>query len=85
MPSFVAITGTLLAAYTFSYVYTFIKNTVNARKSGLPAIYLPWKSQHIVCMLISPPLRGWFEQHLPAVVFSRLTLCIYGWENFQRD
>lgn len=84
MPSLLVIAVTLLAAYAFTYIYTFIRNVINARKTGLPSIWVPWNQQHIVWMLISPPLRGWFEQHLPARIFNRLTLCIYGWEFFQR-
>lgn len=80
-----AIATTLLLAYVLTYIYSFVRNAINARKTGFPSIYVPWNQQHIIWMLISPPLRGWLEQNLPAAIFDRLTLTIYGWEFFQRQ
>ena len=84
MPSFLTIAGTLIAAYALTYIYAFVRNAFNGRETGFPTIWVPWHPQFIIWILISPPLRGWFEQHLPTRIFNRLTLCIYGWEFFQR-
>jgi hypothetical protein len=84
MPALLPILATLLAAYALTYAYTFAKNAINARKTGFPSIFVPWSQQHILWMLTSPPMRGWYEQHLPSFIFNRLALCIYGWEFHQR-
>lgn len=84
LPSLSTIAASLVGAYILSYIYAFIRNALNARKTGLPSIYVPVHQQNFLWMIISPPLRGWFEARLSTRLFNRLTLTIYGWKFFQR-
>lgn len=75
MPSLITLFGGLLALWIASNLYAFARNYLNARKTGFPTICVPWNPNNIPWMLISPPLRGWFEQHLPAFIFNRPSPC----------
>ena len=80
MASVLLICGTLVAAYFSTFIYCLIRNLFNVRKTGLPAIIVPFDQNHILWMMFSVPYQQWFREHLPEVVYSRLSLCMYGWE-----
>ncbi|KAK3696343.1 hypothetical protein LTR37_018008 [Vermiconidia calcicola] len=80
MASVLLICGTLIAAYFSTFIYCLIRNLFNARKTGLPAIIVPFDQNHILWMMFSVPYQQWFREHLPRVVYDRLVLCMYGWE-----
>lgn len=84
MPSFITVAATAVAVLILSYVYAFAKNTFDARNTGFPSIYLPIAQDNIVWMLTSVPLRHFLRANLPARIFNRLNLSIYGWEFHHR-
>lgn len=80
MPSILAIIATAAGAYFLTFIYKLIRNFYYAKKSGFPAIIIPWDQNHFVWMVACVPLRPWFKRNLPTWIWNRLTLCIYGWE-----
>jgi len=86
MHSFLTIVAALVAVYLSTCVYGFVRNLINARKTGLPSVWLPFIDQdNIPWVMFSTPLRAWLQEHLPAWIFDRVTLAIYGWEFHQRN
>lgn len=80
MPSVLAILATATVAYFLTFIYALIRNLLNARKTGLPYIIIPWDQNHLLWMVTCVPLRPWFERNLPTIIWERLNMCIYGWE-----
>ena len=80
MPSLLTIFGTLLIAYFLTFIYALIRNLLNARKTRLPYIIIPWDQNHILWMVISVPLRPYFKEYLPTWLWNRIALTIYGFE-----
>ncbi|KAF7194197.1 Cytochrome P450 monooxygenase [Pseudocercospora fuligena] len=80
MPSYVTIGVALVVVYFSSFVYRFLKNWRNARKSGLPYFFVPLDQNHFIWMIISVPLRPWLKRNLPTWITDRISLCIYGHE-----
>ena len=80
MPSISIILATAAAAYFFSFIYKLARNFINAKRSGLPYIVIPWDQNHLVWIITCVPLRPWFKRNLPTWLWNRVTLCIYGWE-----
>lgn len=80
MPSVLTIAATTVVAYLSTFIYCFIRNFSNSRKTGFPSIIVPWDQNHMVWMIISVPLRPWLQRRLPKWIYDRISLCIYGWE-----
>lgn len=80
MPLFLAIVGSLLLVYSSSLVYRLLANLLDARKSGLPWLVIPWDQDHFVWMMTSVPLRPWLKKNAPKWIYDRLSLTIYGFE-----
>ncbi|TKA66445.1 hypothetical protein B0A55_10006 [Friedmanniomyces simplex] len=80
MPSLVTIAASLVAAYFSTFVYCFIRNLLNARKSGFPIVIIPWDQNHWAWMLLGVPLRPLLKKWLPKPIWERLALSIYGFE-----
>jgi hypothetical protein len=64
------LTATLLS----TYIYTFFKNVIAGRKSGLPVIPLPVTPNAILWMVVAVPLRPWLKERLPEFIYRRLVL-----------
>jgi cytochrome P450 len=80
MASLLTIVGSLVLVYCLSLVYRLLVNLVNAKKSGLPYIFIPLDQNHFIWMLVSVPLRPWLTRNMPKWVNDRLSLTIYGFE-----
>lgn len=80
MPLFLAIVGSLVLVYCSSLAYRLFVNLLDARKSGLPYIIIPWDQNHFVWMMTSVPLRPWLKKNAPKWIYDRLSLTIYGFE-----
>ena len=83
-PSLLTVLGSLFVAYSSIFIYRLVRNTIYARQSGLPSIYVPWDQNHFVWMVVSVPLRPHLQQWLPKFVYDRIVLTIYGWEFHER-
>lgn len=77
---FLRVATTLVFAYVSTFIYRFIRNFLNARKSGFPSIIVPIDQNHLLWIILSVPLRPLLQKWLPKVVYERLALTIYGWE-----
>lgn len=84
MPSILAVTAALIAAYLSTFLYCFIRNFCTARKTGFPSVIVPWDQNHFFWMAFSVPLRPYLQRWLPKAVYNRIILTIYGWEFHER-
>ncbi|KAJ4396801.1 hypothetical protein N0V93_001023 [Gnomoniopsis smithogilvyi] len=80
MASTLAILGSFLIIYCISLLYRISRNLVNARRSGLPYIIIPWDQNSFLWMVVSVPLRPWLATHMPKWINDRLSLTIWGFE-----
>ncbi|KAF2208629.1 hypothetical protein CERZMDRAFT_48985 [Cercospora zeae-maydis SCOH1-5] len=81
MPSYIALGAAILIGwYLSTYLYNFIRNTIHARKSGLPWFFVPWDQNSFFWMVASVPLRPYLSRMLPAWIWKRLALTIYSFE-----
>lgn len=72
--------GALVITWFSSYVYSLLRNFINARNSGLPYIFVPWDQNSFVWMVLNVPLQPILESRLPQWMYDRLSLTIYGHE-----
>lgn len=77
---FVRVVATLALLYFSTFAYCFVRNYLNARKSGFPSIIVPIDQNHVLWMILSVPLRPWLQKYLPGFIYKRLALTIYCWE-----
>ncbi|KAJ4422651.1 hypothetical protein N0V82_002655 [Gnomoniopsis sp. IMI 355080] len=80
MASTLAIVGSLLVIYCISLLYRILQNLLNAKRSGLPYIIIPWDQNSFLWMVVSVPLRPWLATHMPTWINDRLSLTIFGFE-----
>ncbi|CAJ2509377.1 Uu.00g144030.m01.CDS01 [Anthostomella pinea] len=72
MPSIAVIAVGLLAAYCATFVYKFVRNYINARKTGLPMIFVPWDQNSFFWMAFSVPLRPHLQKWLPKWIMTEM-------------
>lgn len=70
----------LAVIYFTSYGYALIRNIVNARKSGLPYVVVPWDQNSFFWMVANVPLQPILQNLLPEWIYGRLSLTFYGHE-----
>lgn len=70
----------LFAIWAGSNLWSLYKNYLSARKTGLPIVICPVNPYHPLWLIFSVPLRPLFEKYLPAWIYRRLNLAIYGFE-----
>ncbi|KAK0305678.1 hypothetical protein LTR82_016686 [Friedmanniomyces endolithicus] len=80
MPSFLTIALALATAYLSTFIYSFLRNLLAARKSGFPLLLIPWDQNHLLWMVLCVPLRPHLQKWLPKPLWDRLALSIYGFE-----
>ncbi|PIA91796.1 hypothetical protein CB0940_09194 [Cercospora beticola] len=80
MPSYTAVAAILVGLYFSKYLYNFIRNTIYARKSGLPYFFVPWDQNSFFWMVASVPLQPYLSKLLPSWIWKRLALTIYSFE-----
>jgi hypothetical protein len=74
------ILSALTACWILSNIWTLTKNFLAARQSGFPAYITPTNPANPLWMISQVYLRPIFEKLLPAAVFERISISIYGWE-----
>jgi len=84
MPSFLTIVASLLLIYCSSLTYRLLVNLIDARKSGIPYVVIPWDQNAFFWMICSVPLRPWLTKNMPRWIYDRLSLTIYGFEFLER-
>lgn len=84
MPSYTAVALALLTIYLSTFIYKFGRNYLQARKSGLPYLCVPWDQNHFIWMVASVPSRPYLKKHLPAWIWDRLALTIYSFEHTEK-
>ena len=72
--------STLIAVYALSGVWTLFQHFLVARRSGFPAYISPANPANPVWMVLQVFVRPALEKLLPAAVFERINVTIYGWE-----
>lgn len=77
MPSYLTIAFSCFLAYISTFVYCFIRNLTNARRTGFPSIIVPWDQNHLIWIVISVPLRPLLAKWLPRFIYERLSLTMY--------
>ncbi|KAM3417235.1 hypothetical protein BST61_g5494 [Cercospora zeina] len=81
MLSYPALAAAILVGWYFSaYLYNFVRNTIYARRSGLPWFFVPWDQNSFFWMVASVPLRPYLSRLLPSWIWKRLALTIYSFE-----
>jgi len=80
MPSVLLVLTTLVVAYSSTFIYCFIRNLINGRKTGIPLILLPIDANWIPWMIAGVALKQWFQDNLPRSIYMRLVTTIYGYE-----
>ncbi|KAI5365151.1 Putative cytochrome P450 [Septoria linicola] len=84
MPSYTAFALVVVSLYLSTFAYNFIRNFLNARKSGLPYFCVPWDQNHFLWMILSVPLRPHLKKALPAYIWDRLALTVYSFEHTEK-
>lgn len=72
--------GALAVICICSYGYSLLRNFFNARKSGLPYVFVPWDQNSFFWMVACVPLQPILQNNLPTWIYDRLSLTIYGYE-----
>jgi cytochrome P450 len=80
----VGIFGVLVVLYLTNFTYRLFRNVAAAKSIGLPFLVYPIDPSNIIWLLTSVPLRPWLKRILPAQIWKRLTLTIYGWEFYEK-
>ncbi|CZT21923.1 uncharacterized protein RCC_07790 [Ramularia collo-cygni] len=80
MLSMFTVIAALIVIYFSSYGYALLRNYFNARKSGLPYVFVPWDQDGYFWMAASVPLQPFMQRFLPEWIYTRLSLTIYGHE-----
>lgn len=80
MPSILLVITTLVAAYSSTFIYCFIRNLINGRKTGIPLILVPIDANWIPWMIGGVAFKQWFQENLPRNIYMRLATTIYGHE-----
>ncbi|OAP63844.1 hypothetical protein AYL99_03071 [Fonsecaea erecta] len=78
--SWIAVLVTLYGLWVASTLWNLFKNYLSARKTGLPIVVFPFNNYHPIWMILSVPLRPFFERFLPAWVYRPINLATYGFE-----
>lgn len=77
------VTLCLYVAYVF---LAYIQNAIVAHRTGFPTVHVPfWQQNHPIWMVAGPTSRKWIKRNLPAWLFNRIALTIYGLEFYQRE
>lgn len=90
MISIVNFVSSFLALFIVYFVAnrlgTYVLNVFKARKTGLPIVYGPPLAQNAIFWVIAGPIsRPWLKKKLPAWLYNRIVLTVYGVEFFQKD
>lgn len=72
--------ATILALLATSFAYNLVQNIIKARAMGLPVVFVPLDQAHLLWVIVGPHLRRPLERILPARLWERLSLSIFGWE-----
>ncbi|KAF1822771.1 cytochrome P450 [Dissoconium aciculare CBS 342.82] len=80
MYTIVTIVVALLAIIFAQSIYNLINNLNAARRSNLPHFILPFDQNAFVWVVASVPLRPWLKKNLPAWLYHRVAMTIYGFE-----
>lgn len=66
--------------YLLFSLWKLLGNYRQGRASGFDSVVCPVNPNNLIWMVLSPVLVHNMEQYLPAALFRRLRLAIYGWE-----
>jgi cytochrome P450 len=76
--------ASIFLLYVLSCVFTFVRNVVAARKTGLPVILVPINQDAPPWVVFSVPYRFQIKARLPTWLWNRISITIYGWEYHDR-
>jgi len=85
MSLLVKVIGTLLLLYVSSCLYCLIRNILIARKTGFPCMVTPVNQEALPWVVLSVGKRQWLKDSLPAWLWDRIYMTIYGWEYHERN
>jgi cytochrome P450 len=68
------------AFYTLQCLTRIFREWRKARVSGIPYMIAPVHPENLVWMIFSPMFQKQLERYLPAWIYSRISMNIYGWE-----
>jgi hypothetical protein len=80
MVGFITVLLGLSAAYLLSSVYSLYRNYRIALASGVPVIVCPVNPDNIIWIVIKVPLQPTLQKILPAFLYDRIKISIFGWE-----
>ncbi|KAF2136195.1 uncharacterized protein K452DRAFT_280347 [Aplosporella prunicola CBS 121167] len=72
--------ATLLVVFAFRCIYNLIRNFIRARSIKLPIVLVPVDQSQLLWLLLSPFNRHRLQRILPASIWRRVALTIFGWE-----
>jgi hypothetical protein len=75
----------LYLLWVLSTLYSFTRNYLTARKTGLPLILFPFSHYNPFFMVLSVPLRPFVQKILPESIYLNFELATYGWEFRQKN
>ena len=75
---------TSFTIYLLSNLWSFCNHYREARKSNLPIVICPVYPNNVPWQILSVPLRPWLQRYLPAFLWERVKLAIYGWPFFDK-
>ncbi|KAK5092027.1 hypothetical protein LTR70_007894 [Exophiala xenobiotica] len=72
--------------YIFYLFSAYANNALRAKRTGFPTVHFPLMVQNsFIWMIFGPMSRPWFERNMPAWIYNRTALTVYGVEFFQRE
>ncbi len=80
MVYFLRAVGTLLLLYFCSTVYRLTRNIVKARAVEVPTVLVPVDQGNLLWLILAGTNRNRLRRLLPAQLWSRIALTIFGWE-----
>ena len=72
--------STLIGLYILSSLWSLLTRFLAARQSGFPTYVCPTNPANPLWMVLQVPLRPIFAKVLPAPLFERIKVTMYGWE-----